>query len=58
MASKIRYYVSFGGNNAIGFSKDYLSDEQNLFYHDGYSADEVAAFPVDCAMSGEITYNG
>eukprot|EP00903_Cladosiphon_okamuranus_P010301 g9749.t1 len=52
------YYVSFGGTRAIGFSKDYLSDPESAFYHDGYTTDDVAAFPYDCAMSGEITYNG
>lgn len=51
------YYVGFGGSQAIGFSKDYLSDPETLQYHDGYTPDEVAAFPYDCAMSGEITYN-
>lgn len=58
LTNTTRYYVSFGGSRAIGFSKDYLSDPQGLFYHDGYTTDDVAAFPYDCAMSGELTYNG
>lgn len=34
-----------------------MSDESYRTYHNGFSAEEVAAFPYDCAISGEITYN-
>lgn len=56
--AKNRYYIGFGGSSAIGFSKEYLSNPNTAFYSDGYTPDDVAAFPYDCAMSGEITYNG
>eukprot|EP00752_Nemacystus_decipiens_P003656 g3370.t1 len=52
------YYVGFGGSQAVGFSKEYLSNPDVLVYHDGFSPDDVAAFPFDCAMSGEITGGG
>ncbi|CAN0422556.1 unnamed protein product [Pylaiella littoralis] len=51
------YYVGFGGDATHGISKAYLADDQNRIYHNGYTAEDVAAFPTDCAISGELTYN-
>ncbi|CAM9957992.1 unnamed protein product [Ectocarpus fasciculatus] len=51
------YYVSFGGPGTIGFNKEALSNEEYLTYANGFTAEEVAAFPNDCAISGELTYN-
>ena len=52
-----RYYVAFGGPSTIGFSKSYMAREEYRTYHFGFSAEEVAAFPSECAISGELTYN-
>lgn len=52
-----RYFVGFGGDTTIGINKAYLADDQNRIYHDGFTAEEVAEFPTDCVISGEITYN-
>ncbi|CAM9290802.1 unnamed protein product [Hapterophycus canaliculatus] len=49
------YYVAFGGSNTIGFNKEDLTNDAT--YHNGFSAEDIAAFPTDCAISGEITWN-
>lgn len=52
-----RYYVAFGGPSTIGFSKSNLARPAYLQYANGFTADDVAAFPAECAVSGELTYN-
>lgn len=52
-----RYTVGFGGESTVGLHKAYLADDQNRIYHDGFTAEEVEAFPTDCAISGHLTYN-
>ena len=52
-----RYTVGFGGESTVGLHKAYLADDQNRIYHDGFTAEEVDLFPMDCAISGQLTYN-
>ncbi|CAM9473825.1 unnamed protein product [Scytosiphon promiscuus] len=49
------YYIGLGGSSTIGFNKEYLMNDAT--YQNAYSADDIAAFPTDCAISGELTWN-